>query len=208
MSEPDRGGPARRGFTLLEVLVAVALLGIVVSVLARTAIQGMSYEGDAVRRTRASLLADRALWTIEAGLKLAAPQPVHQESEEGEDFTVTVDVQPLALGPTGFEGLLPPRQKAKGASRAAEAETTAGAAKAAVAAPVPPDAITLFQILVRVSWVEGLRELSVTRSTFAYDASAAAEALGSEAAQGAAPPSQGQGQGSPAGAEEDEGEEP
>jgi prepilin-type N-terminal cleavage/methylation domain-containing protein len=85
----------QRGFTLLEVLVAVALLGLVVSVLAGSAIQGMSYEGDAARRMRASLLADRALWQVEAALKLGAPpQPSHEESQEGEEFGISVDVQP------------------------------------------------------------------------------------------------------------------
>jgi hypothetical protein len=45
----------------------------------------------------------------------------------------------------------------------------------------------LFQVFVRVSWTEGLRELEVTRSTFAFDGSAAAQALGaSEQAEGAA----------------------
>jgi hypothetical protein len=45
---------------------------------------------------------------------------------------------------------------------------------AAAAAALMP----LFQVFVRVSWVEGLRELEVTRSTFAFDGSAAAQALG------------------------------
>ena len=44
VSDPLERGAARRGFTLLEVLVAVALLGVVVSVLARSAIEGMSIE--------------------------------------------------------------------------------------------------------------------------------------------------------------------
>ncbi len=96
-----------RGFTLLEVLVAVALLGLVVSVLAQSAIQGMSYEGDASRRLRASLLADRELARIEAGLKLGTPpQPGHQESQEAEEFRLSVDVQPLDLAQAGIGALL------------------------------------------------------------------------------------------------------
>ena len=168
MSDPLEEEPARRGFTLLEVLVAVALLGVVVSVLARSAIEGMSYEGDATRRTRASLIADRALWSVEAGLRLGPPQAVHEESEEGE-FQVMLDVQPLELGPGGLDALLGAREKTKGADGPAGAGT-----------PVPTVALALFRVFVQVSWVEGLRELSVTRSTFAYDASAAAQALSSE----------------------------
>lgn len=168
MSNPLEEEPARRGFTLLEVLVAVALLGVVVSVLARSAIEGMSYEGDATRRTRASLIADRSLWAVEAGLRLGPPVAVHEESEEGE-FQVELDVQPLELGPGGLDALLGAREKTKGA----DGSPGAGA-------PVPSVALALFRVVVQVSWVEGLREQSVTRSTFAYDASAAAEALGSK----------------------------
>lgn len=174
-SEARDARTAPRGFTLLEVLVAVALLGVVVSVLARSAIEGMSYEGDATRRTRASLLADRVLFGVEAGLEFAPPKPVHEESEEGEEFRVTLDVLPLELGPAGLDALLPP-SGAEGAQ--AEAPKTA----------VP--GLALYRILVRVAWVEGLRELEVTRSTFAYDASAAAEVLGAAEEEGAetAPP--------------------
>lgn len=166
MSDPLEEERARRGFTLLEVLVAVALLGVVVSVLARSAIEGMSYEGDATRRTRASLIADRALWSVEAGLRLGPPQAVHEESEEGE-FQVMLDVQPIELGPGGLDALLGAREETEGTDTPA-------------AAAAPSIALALFRVFVQVTWVEGLRELSVTRSTFAYDASAAAEALASE----------------------------
>jgi hypothetical protein len=44
----------------------------------------------------------------------------------------------------------------------------------------------LYQVFVRVSWIEGLRELEVTRSTFVFDGSAAAQALAAGAQAGAA----------------------
>lgn len=161
-----------RGFTLLEVLVAIALLGMVVSALAGSAIEGMSYEGDASRRTRASLLADRALWQIEAALKLGAPpQPSHEESQEGEEFRILVDVQPLDLSQGGLGALLAPASDAPGG---ATPEPSSDGATAAALMP-------LYQVFVRVSWIEGLRELEVTRSTFAFDGSAAAQALGASA---------------------------
>lgn len=187
-----RGSPTRsesavasreRGFTLLEVLVAVALLGLVVSVLAGSAIQGMSYEGDAARRMRASLLADRALWQVEAALKLGAPpQPGHEESQEGEEFRISVDVQPLDLSQAGLGALLLPAPDAQGAPATGSPEPSPEGATAAALIP-------LYQVFVRVSWIEGLRELEVTRSTFAFDGSAAAQALGAgEPAEAAAPP--------------------
>jgi prepilin-type N-terminal cleavage/methylation domain-containing protein len=176
VSEP-RG---RRGFTLLEVLVAVALLGIVVSVLARSAIEGMSYEGDATRRMRASLIADRVLWGVEAGLKLAPPQPTHEETVENEEFRVTLDVQPIDLGPGGLDALLPAPAPASAAARGAPE------APKAPATPLP-----LFRIGVRVAWDEGLLEQEVTRSSFAYDGAAAAQALGAaEQGEAAAPPAE------------------
>ena len=82
-------------------------------------------------------------------------------------------MQPLELGSGGLGALLPPLPK--GAKAPADE-----------AAKAPSVAIALFQILVRVSWLEGLRELAVTRTTFAYDASAAAQVLGSEEQQAAA----------------------
>lgn len=158
----------RRGFTLLEVLVAVALLGLVVSVLARSAIQGLGYEGDASRRLRASLLADAALWRIEADLKLGAPPKPLEQSEEIEEFRVAVEVQPLDPAQSVLGALLVPPANAGG-----------GDAPPALN-PADPNAppLPLFQILVRVSWIEGLQELAVTRTTFAYDGSVVAQALG------------------------------
>jgi prepilin-type N-terminal cleavage/methylation domain-containing protein len=166
----------RRGFTLLEVLVAVALLGLVVSVLAGSAIQGMGYEGDASRRLRASLLADRALWQVEASLKLGAPPaPSHEEAVEGEEFRVTVDVQPLDLSQAGLGALLAPPAEAQGGAP----QDPAAAAQAAALMP-------LFQVFVRVAWTEGLLEREVTRSTFAFDGTAAAQALGAAEGQSGA----------------------
>ena len=166
-----------RGFTLLEVLVAVALLGLVVSVLAGSAIQGMSYEGDAVRRLRASLLADQTLWQLESGLRLGAPpQPAHQESETEDEFRITLDVQPLDLAGAGLGALAAPAAETGGR------EAPAAASNAAL--------LPLFQIFVRVAWTEGLVEREVTRSSFAFDATAAAQLLGEDErdAEGETPP--------------------
>jgi prepilin-type N-terminal cleavage/methylation domain-containing protein len=184
---------ARRGFTLLEVLVAVALLGLVVSVLAGSAIQGMAYEGDAARRLRASLLADRALWQVEAALELGAPpQPQHEETAEGDEFRITVDVQPLDLAQAGLGALLAP-----GPAAAAAPEDAPAVAPAPGAAPVP-----LYLVSVRVAWIEGLQELDVTRTTFAFDGSAALQALGASAQQGAPASEAEAGAGTGRGAEE------
>jgi hypothetical protein len=136
----------------------------------------MGYEGDAARRLRASLVADRALWRVEAALKLGAPPaPAHEESVEDEEFRVTVDVQPLDLGQASLGALLAPPAEAQGRGP----QDPAAAAQAAALMP-------LFQIFVRVAWTEGLLEREVTRSTFAFDGTAAAQALGAAAGSGSA----------------------
>jgi prepilin-type N-terminal cleavage/methylation domain-containing protein len=159
---------SRAGFTLLEVLAAVAVLGFTVTMLARGAIQGMRYEGDASRRLAASLIADRALFEVESALALGAlPQVGHQEREEGDEFRLSLDVAPLDPAALGIGALFTSQP----------AET--GAAPSSAQSAVPQ----LLLVTVQVAWTEGLTEQAVTRTTFGYDASAAAEALG--AAEGA-----------------------
>jgi hypothetical protein len=140
----------------------------------------MSYDGAAVRRLRASLLADQTLWQLESGLRLGAPpQPAHQESETEDEFRITLDVQPLDLAAAGLGALAAP------ASATGGREAPAPAASNAALLP-------LFQIFVRVAWTEGLVEQEVTRSSFAFDATAAAQLLGADAGDAAdeAPPAE------------------
>lgn len=168
MSDPL---PARRkassGFTLLEVMAAVAVLGFTVAMLARGAIQGMRYEGDASRRLAASLIADRALFEVESTLALGAlPELGHQEREEGGEFLLSLDVAPLDPAALGIGPLF--------TGQPAEA----GGPPAAVRSDVPK----LLLVTVQVAWTDGLVEQAVTRTTFAYDAAAAADALESSGA--------------------------
>ncbi len=62
----SRSTPA---FTLLEVLAAVAILGIVYVVLADVAMQGLFAEGRAKRRLEASLKADLHLSELEVEIE-------------------------------------------------------------------------------------------------------------------------------------------
>jgi prepilin-type N-terminal cleavage/methylation domain-containing protein len=154
----------RQGFTLFEVLAAVAILALSVTLLARGAIQGMGYEGDASRRLAASLIADQLLFEVESGLAAGAiPEVGRQESENSNDdeFTRVVEVAPLELATLGMADLfLPPGEES-------------GTAPARGSTPLPD----LLLVTVRVSWEVGLVEQAVTRTSFAYDATAAIEAL-------------------------------
>ena len=92
-----RPAPARRqqGFTLLEVLAAVAILGIWFTVLASVAIQGQRTEGENERRMRASLLADRILTGLELDFDEGTfPEEGGEELEEDE-FLVAIESLPL-----------------------------------------------------------------------------------------------------------------
>jgi hypothetical protein len=135
--------------------------------LARGAIQGMRYEGDASRRLAASLLADRALFDAESALALdALPEAGRQEREEGE-FRVIQEVAPFEPGALGVPELFSARPAEAGAPRP----------------PPSPATPKLFLVTVQVAWTDGLVEQSVTRATFAYDASDLAQLL--EASEGA-----------------------
>jgi prepilin-type N-terminal cleavage/methylation domain-containing protein len=175
---------SRRGFTLLEVLAAVAVLALVYTALARAAMQGLAHEGDASRRLRASLLADQALAEVEAQLAAGvAPTPGITELEE-EEFAISVEVRPFDLGafaleageaaaavlgePTGVEGARPDGPSFQ-------------LLTAQPGAPAP-----LFEIDVRVRWLEGSFEQEATRTSFAADparVSAALEGLSAAASE-------------------------
>lgn len=154
------------GFTLLEVMAALAVLGLVYVVVAQSAMQGLQTEGDAGRRLRASLLADRVLNDLELGLAGGSAPALGELETTEEEFTVLVAVSPFDLGSllqdaTGQEGGL--------ASPTAELDLLQ-----------PPDrgaAPTLMSIAVRVAWIEGISEQEVTRTSFAFDLEAAAPFL-------------------------------
>jgi hypothetical protein len=148
------------------VLAAVAVLGFTIAMLARGAIQGMRYEGDASRRLTASLIADRALFEVESALAIGTLPQVGRQEREEDEFRLALEVapvDPVALGvPFLFTG------------PGSEPSTRASAAPGQTRSDLP----TLLLVNVRVAWTEGLVEQSVTRTTFAYDATATARALG------------------------------
>jgi prepilin-type N-terminal cleavage/methylation domain-containing protein len=171
----------RQGFTLLEVLAAVAVLALSYTVLAGTAMQGLANEGEAHRRLRASLLADLEMSGIEAGLAAAAP-PLGVTEGEQEDFVISIEVRPFDLGAFALAG---PENAAQGRA-APRAEPSAESAAGAGAGPpfqlltAPPGAPSpLLEIIVRVSWMEGTFEQAVTRTTFSADPVAVQQAVAS-----------------------------
>lgn len=145
-------GRAPLGFTLLEVLGAVLVLGMLYSVLAEVAIQGLRAEGESRRRLEASLFADELLSEIEASIVAGDVPPLGVSLEEDEPYVIELEVSPIDTG-----ALLPP-------GVLGEDETLANLMGAQT------DESPIREIALTISWWEGDRELSVTRTTLGLGA--------------------------------------
>jgi type II secretory pathway pseudopilin PulG len=152
---------ARRAgaFTLFEVMAAVLVLGMLYTVLANAAMQGLYSEGETRRRLEASLIADRALAEIELQLSLGQTPPSGSAEQEEDPYLVSVTVQPF--DPTV---LLVPPEPGEAAPRASAQPT-----ETLLAPPSSGSEGRLRRIDVRVSWPESGQERSVGRTTFAFD---------------------------------------
>jgi type II secretory pathway pseudopilin PulG len=91
-SSTRRRKAARAGLTLLEVLGAVALLGILYTVLIGQNIQGVRAEGESRRRLEASLLADERMADLEFGLAAGTAPPLGRTETEAGDFVLIQNV--------------------------------------------------------------------------------------------------------------------
>ena len=166
---------AERGFTLFEVLGAVALLALVYTTLATVAIRGLRSEGESRRLLEASLQAD---WEL-AGLELeieegAIPELGSRESGDGEDgFLVTWDVTPFT---PQFGGAPSSDQAAAGSKVNANAGGLAELFDFSDSSTPP-----FLKILLTVSWYEAGREYSVTRTTYMVDKAVASEQIAQKA---------------------------
>jgi prepilin-type N-terminal cleavage/methylation domain-containing protein len=164
MRRPDAG------FTLLEVMAAVAVVGIVFTVLARAENEGLLEEGVSRRRLEASLLADRVLSEFEEQIATGTAPEIGQTEFEEENFHVLVDVTAFDL-----EGLIPASAETAAAYTGSARETSPGAAPGIAASAVRA-------VDIAVTWreganVEGGREYRVTRSSFGLDLASIDEAL-------------------------------
>ena len=169
---------AERGLTLLEVLGAVALLGILYTVLAGSAIDGVRSEGESRRRLAASLLADRQLAEIELSLASGAAPELGSQSAEEDGFTVLTEV-------SAFE---PPPPREDSESRSGKPRSLAARRAAAdreeapslfekPKSPTTPPALRSIEVVVR--WEEGSDAREVRRTTYALDAEAIGEVFAS-----------------------------
>ena len=165
------------GFTLLEVLAAVAILGIAYITLGSSGIQGLQHEGEARRRFEASLLADSVLSEIEAEIEAGVAPPLGDDEREEGDFKIAVKVAPFSI--------VVPEEQGNGGKRLGDARSRLGGSGAQAQPPAipgpsllggdsgPGGVSPLRRIDVKIVWNEGFGERSVSRTTFALDPEAA-----------------------------------
>ena len=173
--------PHDDGFTLLEVLAAVAILGIAYITLGSSGIQGLQHEGEARRRLEASLLADSVLSDIEAKIEAGVAPPLGDDEREEGDFKIVVEIAPFSI--------VVPEEQRKDGKRLGNARSRLGGSGAQAQQPVLPGpsllggdsgpgaASPLRRIDVTIVWNEGFGERSVSRTTFALDREAAGATL-------------------------------
>jgi prepilin-type N-terminal cleavage/methylation domain-containing protein len=151
---------ARRGFTLLEILAAVAVLSLLYIVLAGSGIQGIRAEAAAARRIEAAEIADRVLAELELEL-VQNPKALelgHTEEEE-PPYIIETDIAEF-----GIELPLPPSTLSEEGS---EGDEVLNALESLEKANGNENPLRLIQI--RVRWGDGLQERSILRTTFVLD---------------------------------------
>jgi hypothetical protein len=161
-----RARSRRGGFTLFEVLGAVALVGVVYTALAQATALGLLAEGVSRRRLEASLIADATLSLKESEIAAGVVPTVGSEETEEEEFRIVIDV-------TSWTPPLPLRTNEKNGTPSPTPEKGVSLFPAANSQEPSP----LRQIEVTVSWFETNTEQSVVRTTFAFDVESVSDTL-------------------------------
>ncbi len=159
--------PRNPGFTLIEVLGAVAILGIWYVMLSVLAMQGMQTVGESQRRLAASLLADEALAEIELRTAQGQSIEIGNEEKEEEPFTLEIEVIDLSDDPGGgFESFDDSGGEAMGLLEFFASENDS-----------PYVEIRgenwlleyLREIRITVTWQEGADERTIVRTAYLWD---------------------------------------
>jgi prepilin-type N-terminal cleavage/methylation domain-containing protein len=162
---------ARRGagFTLLEVLAAVLVIGMSFTLVARANIDALRAEGIAARRLEASLLADRTVAELEAQAVISTAPAVGRDERDAGDYRIEIEIAPLELT---LEPLPPELGEAASLADRPGAPTF-------LAAPQQGAVTPLRHIRVAVVWDDGTGEDRVVRNTFLFDAESVSSYLAS-----------------------------
>lgn len=173
-----------RGFTLLEVLGAVAILGIWYFVLAALATDGLLHEGQNLRRLRAGIIADQVLAELETThLDGSAPELMDEtERREGEE----ADIYEIRKQVKAFTLDFGSPESNAGQATTIDPSAPVPALPSLLGQNMPGFARHLYQMNVIVSWSEGFMDREkVHRTSFIFDMAKAAESYQSEDIQAA-----------------------
>ena len=160
----------RAGFTLLEVLGALLIFFVVMTVLVGTSSEAMSRIRDVTTRLEASELADQELARLEVALAQKLEPPEDRE-EEFEEFRVLVSSSP-ALEDLGG-GVAP----GEGSGDPLALLTGGGALGPAIATQAPGIEAFLLRYDIRVEWGDEFQTYVVARTTYGFDWEGARAAL-------------------------------
>lgn len=161
----------KSGFTLLEVMAAVLVLGLLYTVLASRALIGLRSEGNDRRRAEAEMIADRELTAIETDLSSGLPLEDGMVEREEAPYTVISNVEPfdaLALLPVSLYKEIARNTDPKAPSLLHDERGLS----------------RLRKISVVVEWEEAGEPDHVERTTFAIDPSAVEEYFPSAQGEG------------------------
>jgi prepilin-type N-terminal cleavage/methylation domain-containing protein len=160
------------GFTLLEVLAAVMIFAMVVTVLIGTSSSAVNRAGLSATRLEASLIAEEEMALLESMLNTQRTPP--EDKEETRDFfSIRVYSEPalddFGGGPVGGSG---------GGDREGDLNGSAGAGVAALLALEAPGIDQFIRRYeIRVEWIEGAGSQTIRRTTYAFDWEGARAAL-------------------------------
>ena len=158
------------GFTLFEVLGAVAILAIVYTTLSGVGIHWLRSEGESRRMLEASLVADLLISEFEMDLDTGvAPELGVTQFEDENGLLLTWEVTPFQT--KIFKTALEQEQERNAQNPTAQPVPIPTAQTVATDASAPP----FLQVELRVAWFEAGAERSVSRILFAVDEDAAAK---------------------------------
>jgi len=158
------------GFTLFEVLGAVAILAIVYTTLSGVAMNWLRSEGESRRMLEASLVADLLISEFEMDLDTGvAPELGVTQFEDENGLLLTWEVTPFQT--KIFKTAQEQEQERNAQNPTAQPVPIPPAQAAATDEIAPP----FLQVELRVAWFEAGVERAVTRTLFAVDEDAAAK---------------------------------
>ena len=161
MTRISLGDRRNRGLTLLEVLAAVMIFAMVMTVLIGTSTDAVHHVGTSARRLEADLVADFYLAGLEVQIKQGIAPVLDIDEFEEDPYVIRMTMTDLISG-----------DPASG-SPAGSGPLAGGDALSMLGGALPEVAGYLRKYDVEVSWLAQDGTQSVSRTTFAYDWQAA-----------------------------------